>query len=211
MTVKVVLEGKKDDELPPMQDKSAVVMIGRFQPFQKGHLAILNAAKKAFRKHKYDKVILCIIEGKQSSKDKKKNPLTGKQRKYYIEQSEASVGVDIIIASNVFDAFVKCREAGYEPMCVVGGKFTGDDKEDRAKAYKGILDKYFTTPDGKEINHRAVTLSRNKNSEKVDGISGTMVRHAVKMDLYDDFKDMVPFTDENVVKKLWNDLKEANE
>ena len=63
----------------------------------------------------------------------------------------------------MFDSFIKVREMGYEPICVVGGK---DDDENRAEGYKQILDKYFN--DGKTSNE----INENEiNENSVDNVS----------------------------------------
>jgi len=208
MPIKILLAEKKGKSTPPMQDKTAVLVIGRFQPPTAGHSAIIDAAKKAFRKYKYDAIIVCVVEGKETSKDKSKNPLSGESRVYYLEHSSYGKGVKYIVVGNVFDAFIKCREMGYEPMCVVGGHFSFGDEENRAQSYKEILDKYFKQPDGSSIEHKAVVLERDPDAHDVKGVSGTTVRAAVIANKYEDFRDMIAIKNDDVAKQMWNELRE---
>jgi len=211
MPIKILLE-KKDSPMPPKQDKTAVLIIGRFQPPTKGHTALVDTAKKAFRKYKYDAIVVCVVEGKESSKDKSKNPLSGKSRVYYLQNSKYGNGIQYVVVKSAFDAFIKCRELGYEPMCVVGGHFVdGSKEENRAVDYKGLLDKYFTEDDGTPITHKAVVLDRDSGASGVEGISGTTVRAAVKADRFDDFKDMVAIENEKIVKQMFDEMKSSLE
>jgi cytidyltransferase-like protein len=208
MPVKIILE-KKGSNIPPQQEKTAVVIIGRFQPPTIGHTAIINAAKKAFRKYKYDAIIVCVIAGKETSKDKQKNPLSGESRVYYLENSSYGKGIKYLVAGSAFDAFIKCREMGYEPMCVVGGHFvSGENEENRAEGYKQILDKYFKAKDGDTIDHKTVVLDRDTSAGDVKGVSGSTVRAAVLHDKYEDFREMVAVDSDEIAKKMWNELKD---
>lgn len=209
MPVKIILE-KKGKAIPPMQNKTAAIVIGRFQPPTLGHATLINAAKKAWRENKYDAVIVFIVEGKETSKNKKKNPLSGESREFYLKHSSFSKGLKFAVVGSAFDAFIKCRELGYEPMCVVGGKFVeGEKEENRAEGYKALLDKYFKDNDGEPIEHKAVVLERNQHSDGVAGISGSTVRAAVLADRYDDFADMVALTSDKLIKRMFNELKDA--
>lgn len=208
MSINIILE-KKDSKLPKKQDKTAVLLIGRFQPPTLGHAQIINAAKKAFRKYKYDCVMVCVVEGKETSKDKSVNPLSGDSRVYYLENSTYGKALRYTVVKSAFDAFIKCRELGYEPMCVVGGKFvTGEKEENRAEGYKKLLDKYFKEDDDTPIEHRAVVLERDPDDSGVKGISGSTVRAAVLADRYDDFKEMVGMDTDDLAKKLFDELKQ---
>jgi cytidyltransferase-like protein len=206
MTVRIILE-KKGSTIPPMQHKTCVLVIGRFQPPHLGHKVIINAAKKAWRKYKYDAIVVCVVEGKQSSKNKKQNPLSGTSRVMYLENSKFGKGIHFEIVSNAFDAFVKCRELGYEPMCVVGGKFTDGEKvEDRAQGYKELLDKYFKDGES-DISHRAISITRNSMSDRVDGISGSIIRAAVISDRFEDFTEMISLDNTELISQMWNELR----
>lgn len=210
MPTKIILEKKNGKPIPPKQEKSAVIVVGRFQPPTLGHSKLINEAKKAWREGKYDTIIVFIVEGKETSKDKKQNPLSGKSRAYYLKHSKFSKGLQFAVVGSAFDAFIRCRELGFEPMCVVGGKFVkGETEENRAEGYKKLLDKYFKDENGDEIDHKAITLERNQHSEGIDGISGSTVRAAVLADRFEDFCDMVGLETEKLERKMFDELKKA--
>jgi len=62
------------------------LFIGRFQPFHKGHLQIIQSASK-----KYDEIIIGI--GSSQYADTKINPFTSNERKLMIEKSLEKLGV----------------------------------------------------------------------------------------------------------------------
>jgi nicotinamide mononucleotide adenylyltransferase len=206
MPIRIILESK-DSPLPPKQKKTSILVIGRFQPPTKGHGHLINAAKKAWREYKYDAIIVCIVDGKETSKNKKKNPLSGDSRKFYLEHSNYSKGLQFVIVGSAFEAFIKSREMGYEPMAVVGGKFVNDKKEDRPKGYKELLDKYFKNDDGSEIEHKAVTLERDPEAEGIESVSASTVRAAVMSNLYDDFKDLTDLENEKLTRKMFDEMQ----
>lgn len=207
MATQIILENANPD-IPPMQRKKCVLVIGRFQPVHLGHKAIFDAAKKAKADNEYDAIVICIVDGAKSGKDKKRNPLSGRSRAQYV--SNAGVGRDtkIEIVSNAFDAFAKCRKLGYEPMCVVGGKFAHGEEENRAQNYKQLLDKYFTN-DGKKIKHKSISVVRDAASGGVAGVSGSKIRAAVKAGKYEDFAEMIALSDPALIKKMWHEMKHS--
>jgi hypothetical protein len=207
MTVRLLLEKETD---PGKQDKTAVLVVGRFQPPSLGHARIVDAAKKAFHKYKYDAIFICVIAGKQTSKIKSVNPLSAKSRQFYLQHSTFTKGTKIITASNTFDAFLKVRNLGFEPMCVVGGKDDNTD-EDRAEAFKKLLDKYLTDTDGSPIEHKAITVTRTEGSKGTEGVSGSIARAAAKADRFDDFAEMVSFDNPVLVRKLFDEIKACME
>lgn len=207
MSIRIIIEKQEN---PGKQKKTAVIVVGRFQPPTLGHARIIDAAKKAFRKQKYDAIVICIIAGKNTSKDKAKNPLSASQRKFYVEHSTFTKGTKVITATNAFDAFMKCRDLGYEPMCVVGGK-DDDTIEDRAETFKKILDKYVTEDDGTPIIHKAITVEREPGADGALGMSGSIARAAVLADKFDDFSEMVSFDNKELAQKLFDDIKKSME
>lgn len=207
----VMNEGKRY-EMPPQQKKKAVVCIGRFNPPTKGHGKVINTARKSYRDDSMDAIVVVVIEGTNTSKDKQRNPLTGVQRIRYLEMSTYGRGVKYLLATNAYEALLKVRQAGYEPMTVVGGVIrddAGEVAEDRAGTYIGMLDKYFKTPDDQAIEHKAIRLERDPNADDVTGVSGSVARAAVVAGLYDDFRDMVSIDDEDIVRKMFHDIKDS--
>lgn len=194
---------------PKQQSKRAAVVVGRFNPPTIGHYAVFDAVKKYIRSNpelRLDAVpIVVIVEGKNTSKDKHKNPLTGHERQSFMEGSGRANGCKFLISPTAYDAFEDVREAGYEPIAVAAGS-------DRADTYIGMLDKYFKTPDDKDIDHYVIELPRDADSTQFGGledenkhaalddilqymdddlpinmVSGSLARHAVSRDALDKF------------------------
>jgi nicotinamide mononucleotide adenylyltransferase len=204
-------EGKRD--MPPCQARKAVVVVGRYQPPTKGHGRAISAARRYYRDNHLDAIVVVVIEGTNTSKDKTRNPLTATQRIRYLQASEYGKGVVYLTATNAFDAFIEVRKAGYEPFAVVGGKIVTKDgvQEDRASPYKEMLDKYFVDAQGRNYEHPAITLNRDPTHEDVTGVSGSVARAAVLANRYEDFRDMVDIRDDSIVQKMYNDIKKSIE
>lgn len=183
------------------QSKRAAVFVGRFQPPTAGHYAMMDTMKKFIRdnpKLQLEAVpLVVVIEGKETSKDKKRNPLTGDERVNFMMGSGKADGVKFLKAGSAYDAFEACRKCGYEPIAVAAG-------QDRGENYLSMLDKYFKTVDGEPIEHELIELPRTMTeAEKktvdqtaqlddllrymdddlpVHMISASLARHAVTKD-----------------------------
>lgn len=150
------------------QAKRAAVIVGRFNPPTIGHYAVIKTVRKFIEDHpdlKLDVVpIVVVIEGKETSKDKLRNPLTADERISFMRGSGNADGVRFLKASSAFLAFEECRKAGYEPIAVAAGSDRGDN-------YLEMLNKYYKTADGSVIKHHLIELPRadtNESNEKVD-------------------------------------------
>ena len=142
------------------QSKRAAVIIGRFQPPTIGHYSIMDVVKTFVLDHedlKLDAVpIVVVVEGKETSKDKGRNPLTGDERVSFMKGSGKADGVRFLKAGSAYAAFEEVRKAGFEPIAIAAGS-------DRAQNYLSMLDKYFTSPDGEPIEHYKIELPRTAN------------------------------------------------
>jgi hypothetical protein len=166
-------------------------------PPTRGHYKVVNAMKAFIRDNPKlgleASPVVVIVAGSKSDADKRRNPLSGEERKTFMESSGKANGVKFLIAPNAFAAFAKVREAGMEPIAFAAG-------EDRADEYKRILDKHFTK-NGSPVEHHAIKLERDFDSEHDDGenyfrkavemindgdevsddmISGSLARYAVR-------------------------------
>lgn len=153
------------------QPKRAAVVIGRFNPPTIGHYAVFRITKKFIADRPelnlHPLPIVMVIEGKKSSEDKKRNPLTAADRISFMRASGKADGVVFETASNAMEALMKVRELGFEPIAIAGGS-------DRAEKYREMLDKYFTTPTGEKIQHYTVNITRSlKTPEATDEREGT--------------------------------------
>lgn len=209
------------------QTKRAAVVVGRFNPPTIGHYTVFNTVKKFIRDNEnlnLDPVpIVVVIAGKETSKDKSKNPLTANERISFMKGSGNANGIKFLEADSAFNAFEAVRKAGYEPIAVAAGS-------DRGDKYLEMLDKYFKTQDGKEIDHYAITLDRVTESvqkEKLDKdaalsdvlkymddeiptnmVSASLARLAVKKDEFEKFMIIVGLTEKpQLARKMFDKIK----
>jgi len=146
-----------------MDNSNLAVFSGRFQGFNRGHQqAILDLQKR------YKNFVVFIVEGK--NKDSK-NPFSGELRKEMIET--ACPGVKCFIIPNGFIPgaikFLKLWDGKSEVHIA-----SGDDREEGYKAQKSDTK---TPYDMKFIK-----------TVRPEGVSGTMVRKALKEDDFEAYK-----------------------
>lgn len=214
-------------DLPPAQKKKATIIIGRFQPPHAGHYKVIQHAWKFTKEHDMDGLFVVIVEGVKTSEDKVANPLTSDERIRYMKNSGRANWVkDFLVAKDAFDAMVKVREAGYEPIAIAAG-------DDRADKYLGILDKYFLDANEKPIKHMKVKgLERDKsavqsnvkkstiekaleklkagNELDVEEASGTMARTAASNGFYDEFVKIVGLEkNKAAAKQMYNKIRKS--
>lgn len=150
-----------------MQVKRAAVIVGRFQPPTIGHYAVIDRVKKYIRdnpKLRLDLVpVVVVVDGKETSKDKRRNPLTAKERVSFMTGSGRADGVRFLTAGSAFEAFEAVRGAGFEPIAVAAGS-------DRAEQYLGMLDRYFLGPRKAPIKHYEIVVDRALESTNVGGL-----------------------------------------
>lgn len=161
--------------VPPKQKKNVVVAVGRFNPPTRGHYKVIGAMKSFIRSNPKLNLeatpVVVIVAGSKSDKDKGRNPLSASDRRTFMESSGRANGVKFLTATSAFDAFVKVREAGMEPLAVAAGS-------DRLPGYIKMLDDYFTEDGtsakagGKQVKHHSVEgLDRDADRDADDGES----------------------------------------
>ena len=186
------------------QPKRAVVMVGRLNPPTAAHLKVIDLMKKYARTTKGVEPVVVIVNGEKTSKDKSKNPLSVEDRIKFLNASGKANGVKILSAGSAFAAFEEVRKAGFEPYAIAAGS-------DRAKGYKEMLDKYYTSSEGKTLHHEVMSGLAEREDPEDDGvpseevlklaekgedipthlISGSMAREAVKQNLPKAFEKIV--------------------
>jgi hypothetical protein len=222
---------EKQPQSVGQQAKRAAVMVGRFNPPTIGHYAVVNTVKKFITANpelKLDTVpIVVVIEGKETSKDKNRNPLTADERISFMKGSGRADGVRFLKAGSAFAAFEEVRKAGYEPIAVAAGA-------DRGSNYLSMLDKYYKTQDGATIKHQLIELPRagaNESKEKLDKeaaladilkytdadipvtmVSASLARLAVLHGEREKFAIIVGLTDKpDLANMMFNKIKAAME
>lgn len=213
-------------ELPPVGSKKVAVVVGRFNPPTKGHYAVIDQVKKFIRKNPKLGLeaapAVVIIGGSKSDADKKRNPLSARDRELFMKASGLANGVNFSVAPNAFAAFAKLREAGYEPIAVAAG-------EDRANDYMRLLNTNFKDG-GKPIKHYKVHLPRAEGSVdadqsasdtvlqqlkddgeiETDVVSGSIARRAVELGWLPEFTKIVGLEDKpELAKKLFDKIAAA--
>lgn len=208
----------QEADIPPMQQRRVAMFIGRCNPVHLGHIKVIGSMAPVIRtyneneKNKLETTpVIVIIVGKETSKDKCRNPLSYDD---IVSVMKATGQIDnkaiYIKASSAFDAFVKVRERGYEPIMVFGGSDRGDSDD---SPYKDMLDKYFTQQNGSPIKHKYISVKRDSvvdlgdtaqetllNMIEKDGdvnveqVSGTLARKAVSMGLHRAFAAITGLT-----------------
>lgn len=164
-------------------------MVGRFNPPTAGHYRVMDKMKQLLSKKstRHFEPVIVIIHGKETGKDKSKNPLSLSDRESFIKASGNADGFTILSASNAFEAFAECRKNGFEPITIAAGS-------DRAQHYVELLDEYYPShPDGSPIKHNKLTgLTRSKtNDNSVEGVSATLARQLAQDGNEEDFIKVV--------------------
>lgn len=220
------------ESLPKMQSKRVAVMVGRMQPPTSAHYKIIDKMKEFIRKHHElnleTKPVIVIVEGKKSSLDKERNPLTAEERISFMEASGKANGCIFLVADNAFSALAIVRDNGFEPIAIGAGS-------DRAQMYIDSLDDYFKDKSGNKIKHYIIpglerdddaeltnkddkNLATNKSIKKLrkdgdledDEISGSVARRAVELGYEEEFANITGLSDKPALaKKLFNKLKKA--
>lgn len=189
-----------------MSNNNAICYVGRLQGITIGHIRCITKAQEvlATSDGKYSAVIVLIVDGKNSSKDKQRNPLSADRRIKYLKTLDICNGIIFIKCANVSDGFAQVIKKGYTPKAVVGGT---DDDENTPKTYKNLLDKYYPLDsEGHLVSHVVIPLEREKNGEIEKSISGTQMREYATIDDYASFKKASPFN-EKVTRIMYNELR----
>lgn len=181
----------------PMQNKKAVVMMGRMNPPTAGHLYVIGKMWSYAQKNKLVPIVI-VVSGAKSSQDKSKNPLDAETRISYLKSAIPSAnGMKFMICDGGGPkAFEAVREAGFEPYAVAAGS-------DRAPGYIKILDDMFLGSNNEKLEHQVMPGLQDREDPPDDGtenedmlqeiengaepqihmISGSMARLAVKLRL----------------------------
>lgn len=165
---------------------NGILIVGRFSGVHRGHTAVI---KKAHIDHPDDKIIIGIIDGEKTGKDKDKNPFTIEERKNLLHTILKSIDVEAEIMSfkTAYIPDIKA-EIMQDKDIDIKYLYCGSDRE--ASYSQQGLSKYGI---------KIVSLSRaNDNicdaySEIAEeNASATKIREALKLDNYILFKSLLP-------------------
>jgi hypothetical protein len=145
-----------------------------------------------------------------------------------MEASGKCNGFRFMTAKNGSQAAGVCRDNGFEPMVIAVGS-------DRAEGYIKNLDKSFTTPDGKPIEHTvlggldrlesavltkksdkahalddAIAKMGNKEEVSDDEISASLARHAAELGYFEEFAEIVGLDHKpELARKMYDKVRTA--
>lgn len=182
---------KEATEQAGKQPKTAVVVIGKFSPPQVGHYKLITAAAKYKKEKKLDAIMVCVAYRSKPKPGDIVSAIPVEDRIAILQQSGKAniVSRDHFLPANgAFDAFVKVRQAGYEPIAICTA-----DKE-AEKSYMTILDKYFTEDDKSPIQHYSVPgIDRAEDAQGKDDNS----KKAVALNILQKMVKTGEFADED--------------
>ena len=166
------------------KDKGVTFTFGRFNPPTVGHMKLASKMKSVARG---DDVQIFTSH----TTDKKKNPLTNKQiRKFMNPMLPSGIDVQDTMAKTVFDVVTNLYNQGYENIQMVVGS-------DRIREFDAVLNKY----NGIKARHgyykfksiKVVSAGeRDPDSDGVDGMSASKMRQLVHMGDEDTFLNSLP-------------------
>lgn len=165
--------------------KKVTILVGRFQPFTKGHL---KCAEQASAKTGLPTVV-CVVD-RDESKISNDNPFPVKPlvNKYNKLLKSNNIEEFIAIPLNYIGSIAEAlKEKGYE----VGAWVCGSD---RAESYKGQVNRYMNS-DGYDNaplsdDFKVIEIDRDLNAE--DNVSATKVRECLLNNNKEGFVNLVP-------------------
>jgi len=178
------VELKTFDQLNEAKDKGVTFTYGRFNPPTVGHMKLAAKMKSISKGHD-------VHIYTSHTTDKKKNPLTNKQIRQFMNPMLPS-GIDVqkTEARTVFDVVVNLHNNGYEHVQMVVGS-------DRIREFDMLLNKY----NGIKARHgyykfetiKVVSAGeRDPDAEGVDGMSASKMRQLVHMGDKETFVNSLP-------------------
>ena len=177
-------EFKDFKDITEAKDKGATFTFGRFNPPTVGHMKL--AAKMKSISSGHDVLIYTT-----HTTDKKKNPLTNKQiRKFMNPMLPRGINVTSSPSRTVFNVVVDLYDKGYRYIQMVVGS-------DRIKEFETLLNKY----NGKKSKHGYYNFKsikvisageRDPDADDVSSMSASKMRHLAYSDQEDEFIKALP-------------------
>lgn len=178
---------RNDYDLIPRSKKVSVI-IGRFQPYHKGHAMITNAAK-------YPSIIAII---RNENSDKGKNPFSFDLQKEIIAVAKPNGVIDIIeFESASFPLIIHTlRLKDYEVAEILCGS-------DREKGYIAQANRYNNALNA---NVKITTFEREEDKTDIVNFNASKIRDAIKNDDYLTVLKMMVNMNVNLFTKLKAEL-----
>jgi len=171
-------------------EKKVSVIVGRFNPWTRGHNSIIDEAKYP--------VVIGLVKSSKTSMDKERNPFDFELQKEIIERANDPRIVDVVkfSSANIPQIISDLRDMGYEPKQLLAGT-------DRAKAYQEQIDRY---PPKINSDLKLKVLTRDEDASDVSGISATKVRNAIKNGDYNSVRNMMMNIDEELFEIMRREM-----
>jgi hypothetical protein len=189
---------KKSKTILEEKGKAIVFTFGRFQPPTAGHQLLMDKVKSVAKKANAEHRIFT-----SSTNDKKKNPLTHKEKVSYMKKffRDMNISTDSSIRTP-FEALQSLSDGGYKHVImVVGG--------DRVDEFRKQVVKYIGD-DGYQFDSFKVVSAgkRDPDAEDVTGMSASKMRKAASDGDFATFINGLPSTSNiTLSKKLYNSLR----
>ncbi len=181
------------------KEKTATFTFGRFNPPTTGHEKLV---KKILQVGRGTDVLLFSSH----SNDKRKNPLTHRDKVKYLRKFFGKIVVDANVKT-VFEIANFLHEKKYVNVNMVVGS-------DRVKEFEMLLTKY----NGVKARHgfynfKTINIisagERDPDADDVSGMSASKMRQYAEDGDFDNFKEGVPSKGKNVAKKLYDDIRKG--
>ena len=181
------------------KEKSCTFTFGRFNPPTTGHEKLV---KKLMSVGKGTEVLLFSSH----SNDKRKNPLTHKDKVKYLKKFFGRIVVDANVRT-VFEICNFLQEKKYVNVNMVVGS-------DRVKEFEALITKY----NGVKARHGYYNFKniniisageRDPDADDVSGMSASKMRQFAEDGDFEGFKDGVPSKGKNLAKKLYDDIRKG--
>ena len=174
--------------------KHVNIILGRFQPFTKGHLKMIE---EGYKENGLPTVILHISNKKFDDKHPFSDELIKEEIDLIREKSKNTI-IDhfYIVNADIAKIASICHENNYEPVLWLCGS-------DRFEIYS----KQANNIKYKTVNNLLDEFKCFEIKRTDDDISATKVREAINNDDFDTYINMMPLVSENIWNKFKQELK----
>lgn len=171
--------------------------VGRFQPFTKGHLQM---CKDGYDKNGLPVVVFLVDNKKFDTRHPFSNDLVLKELEIVKKNNSFITDIFIVSKANIVEMGETLKEHGYSAhlwLC-------GEDREEKYRTTQ-ITKKYI------EWGGYPEDFTTYTGSGRVEGVSGTAVREAVKSGDEKTFKKLMPKGTEKLFKEFQSELSKVQE
>ena len=179
--------------------KGAVFTFGRFNPPTTGHAKLVKQLQKVAKG--FDVLLFT-----SHSNDRRKNPLTHKQKISYLRKFFGKIVVDSTVRT-VFDVANQLQQQKYTHVRMVVGS-------DRIREFETLLNKY----NGVKARHGFYKFEsievvsageRDPDADDVSGMSASKLRAYAEQGDFDNFKVGVPSKNASDIQRLYKDIRKG--